>query len=129
MFRPVQTVGDQLNRCRINYMEHALKVSRQGTVLPALNPEVRTDLIQMVKNFPEQFLRHTCVAVPVRMGQTIPARRNAIANFTDQPAMIPKRIANVVQPERMRQLPENQRKDVACRTEYTRLPVIDSAIK
>ncbi len=74
MFRPIQTVGDQLNLCRINYMDHALEASRQRTVSPALNPEVRTDLIQMSKNFPEQFFRHTCVAIPVCMGQTIPAR-------------------------------------------------------
>ena len=117
MFRPVQTVGDQLKRCRIDHVDHALEASRQRTVLPALNPEVRTDLIQMSKNFPEQFFCHACVAIPVCMGQTITARRNAITNLAHQTAMIPKRIANVVQAERMRQLSEDQCKNVTCRTE------------
>ena len=43
------------------YERKALEASRQHTVSSALNPEVRTDLIQMSKNFPEQFFRHTCI--------------------------------------------------------------------
>ena len=117
MFRPIQTVGDQLNRCRINHMDHALEASRQRTVASALNPEVRTDLIQMSKNFPEQFFRHICVTVPVRVGQTISARRNASTNLAYQAAMIPKRIANVVQPQCMRQLSEDQSQNMTRRAE------------
>jgi hypothetical protein len=79
-------------------MDHPLEASRQRTVASALNPKVRTDLIQMSKNFPEQFFRHACVTVPVRVGQTITARGNAIPNFAYQTAMISKRIADVVQP-------------------------------
>ncbi len=128
MFRPIQTVGDQLNRCRIDHVDHALEAPRQRTVLPALNPEVRTDLIQMSKNFPEQLFRHTCVTVPVRVGQTIPAWRNAIPNFAHQSAMIPKRIANVVQPQSMRQLSEDQSQNMTRRTEHASLSVIPKSL-
>ena len=128
MFRPVQTVGDQLNRCRINHMDHPLEAPRQRTVSPALNPEIRTDLIQMSKNFPEQFFRHSCIASPVRVRQTITARGNAIPNFAHQSAMISKRIANVVQAERMRQLSEDQSQNMTRRAEHSRLPVYSELI-
>ena len=128
VFCPIQTVGDQLNRCRINHMDHPLEASRQRTVASALNPKVRTDLIQMSKNFPEQFFRHACVTVPVRVGQTITARGNAIPNFAYQTAMISKRIADVVQPQGMRQLSEDQSQNMTRRAEHPRLPVYSELI-
>lgn len=77
----------------------------------------------MSKNFPEQFFRHACIAIPVCLGQTITARWNAIPNFAHQSAMILKRIANVVQTQSMRQLSEDQRQNMTRRVEHTRLTV------
>ena len=82
----------------------------------------------MSKNFPEQFFRHACVTVPVRVGQTITARGNAIPNFAYQTAMISKRIADVVQPQGMRQLSEDQSQNMTRRAEHPRLPVYSELI-
>ena len=110
-------------------MDYALETSRQRTVSPALNPEVRSDLLQMSKNFPEQFFRHACVMLPVRMEQAITARRNAIPNLAHQTAMMSKRTANVVQAQCMLQLPEDQSQNMTRPAEYPRLLVNSEIIR
>ena len=69
-----------------------------------------------------------CRVASIFTAPTITARGNAIPNFAYQTAMISKRIADVVQPQGMRQLSEDQSQNMTRRAEHPRLPVYSELI-
>jgi hypothetical protein len=119
---PVHAVGNQSDRTGVNCVHRPFETMRQALVAPCRS-KVRGNLLQMSKDLPEQLLHHVAVAMLVRMGKRIAARRHCTSDGHQLRCMVSQRITDIIEPDRMCQLGENQGHHVAPRCEGPRLLV------
>ena len=65
-------------------------------------------MLKVFERPPEEFLHHIAVTVFVRVGKGVAARRNRPANRRQLRGMVPQRVANVIESDRMGQLGEKK---------------------
>ena len=87
MFRPVNTVGDKLDRGGVNRIDCSFEPPWQTGILVG-TPETRVVILDMGQHIPEECLGHIGVSYAVRMREAISARRCCTANGGQDTRMI-----------------------------------------
>ena len=94
-----------------------------ANVLEGFKQEVRGKLLQMRKGLPEQFLHHVAVAMFVRMGKRVAARRHNASDRCQLRGTVSQRVTDIIEPDGMGELSEKKGHHVAPRREGPRLLV------
>ena len=113
---PVHAVGHQRDGRGIDCMDRTLEAAGQSAVTTR-RAEPRAKRLQVPQNAPEQFLHHIAVAVLVGMRERVAAWRNRTTDRSKFGGVVPEAVANIVQPNRVRQLREKKADHVAPRSE------------
>ncbi len=122
MLRPVHAVGHQLDRGRVQGVNHLVEPPQISP--PHLSFRKARRLIHQVRHdLPVQGLGHPAVAHPVGMAQVVAARRRRAANAGERPGVHAQRVTDVVEPDGVRHLREDQRDHVAPRRERPALGI------
>lgn len=116
VLRPVHAVGYQLDRGRIQGVDDLAETAQIAMPNPAFCKSRRL-IHQVLHDLPVQGLCHSAVPHPVRMAQVVAARCRRPANRAQCPDIHAQRIANVVEPDGVRHLREEQRDHVTPRCE------------
>ena len=104
---PVHAVGNQSNRRGIDRVDRSLETTGQATVATRRS-ELRIERLEMTQDTPKQFLHHVAVAVLVGMRKRITAWCDRASNGSQLRSVVAQTIADVVQPDRMSELREQQ---------------------
>ena len=122
VLRPVHAVGHQLDRGRVQGVNHLVEPPQISP--PHLSFRKARRLIHQVRHdLPVQGLGHPAVAHPVGMAQVVAARRRRAANAGERPGVHAQRVTDVVEPDGVRHLREDQRDHVAPRRERPALGI------
>jgi hypothetical protein len=116
MLGPVHTVGDKGNGRGIYGMNGPLEATGQSVVTTG-RPKAWRELLQMAKNFPEKLLHHVAVAMLVRVRKRVASGRYSAPDRSQLASVMAKRIAHIVESDRMGKLREKKAHHVAPRGE------------
>ncbi len=103
MFGPIHAIGDKANGCLVNHIHDALEPAGKPDVV-APHAEIRRLFLKAVQSLSKQFLGHVGVTDAVGLRQSISARRLRLSHSRKATRMVPERVANIVEAERMRKL-------------------------
>lgn len=113
---PVHAIGHQCDSRRINGMDRAFESTGQP-VVAARGPEPRAERLKMSENTPKQFLHHVAVAVSVGVRERVAAWCHCPTDRSKLASVVSKAVADIVQPNRVRQLRKQKTDNVAPRSE------------
>ena len=109
---PVHAVGHQSDGRRVDRMDRPLESAGQAAVA-ARWPEARTKRLKVPQDAPKQLFHHIAVAVLVRVRERVTAWRNRTTDRSKFGGVAPEAVADIVQPNRVRQLRKQKTDHVA----------------
>ena len=107
VLRPVHAVGHQLDRGRIQGVDD-LAETAQVAMSNLAFCEARRLIHHVLHDLPVHGLRHPAVAHPVRMAQIVATRWRCPANRAQRPGIHAQCVADIVEPDGVRHLREEQ---------------------
>ena len=116
VFGPVHAVGHQSDGRRVDRMDRPLESAGQAAVA-ARWPEARTKRLKVPQDAPKQLFHHIAVAVLVRVRERVTAWRNRTTDRSKFGGVVPEAVADIVQPNRVRQLRKQKTDHMAPRSE------------
>ena len=119
---PRHAVGDQRNGRGVHGEDRLLQPAQEPLAWATHDERIRPPGA-LAAELPIQLRRHRAVPNGVGMREGIAARRRRLPDTPHLPRMLAHRIADVVEPERMRQVRIHQAYHVAPRTERPAFPV------
>lgn len=113
---PVHAVGHQSDGRRIDRMDRPLKAAGQTTVTTGW-AEPRVQRLEVSEDTPKQLFHHIAVAVLVGVRERIAAWCDRASDRPKFGPVVSKAVADIVQPNRVRQLRKQETDHVAPRSE------------
>ena len=111
VFGPVHTAGDEFDGGGVDHMDGAAKAVGQP-LAPAPITKGGHEALQMLQRLPEELLGQFGVALPAGMGEPIAAGRRGATNGRERATVEPQGIADIIEPDGVRKLCEEQRDDL-----------------
>ena len=109
---PVHAVGHQSDSRRIDRMDRPLEAAGQTTIAAGW-PEPQVQRLEVPEDAPKQLFHHVAIAVLIGVRERIAAWCDRAPDRTKLRSVMAKAVANIVQPNRVRQLRKQKTDHVA----------------